>query len=139
MTKKELIDALIGKKFLINGKECFMQGMTGTSKQVWVVKNSWWKENVIAANRLTNAELPFYNLYTEVLEKHFNEDEVPYEDAKKIASELVAYLNEVSQIVDFFNKPDEIRRLKRKINDLILQTDHSDPVSYTHLTLPTKA
>ncbi len=75
---------------------------------------------------LTNAELPFYNLYTEVLEKHFDEDQVPYEDAKKIASELVAYLNEVSQIVDFFNKPDEIRRLKRKINDLILQTDHSD-------------
>ena len=38
----------------------------------------------------------------------------------------MAYLNEVSQIVDFFNKPDEIRRLKRKINDLILQTDHTD-------------
>jgi len=57
MTKDELIDALIGKKFLINGKECFMQEMSGTSKQVWVVKNSWWKETVIAANRLTKAEL----------------------------------------------------------------------------------
>ncbi len=83
---------------------------------------------------LTNAELPFYNLYTEVLEKHFNEDEVPYEDAKKIASELVAYLNEVSQIVDFFNKPDEIRRLKRKINDLILQTDHSEQDLINNIT-----
>ncbi len=83
---------------------------------------------------LTNAELPFYNLYTEVLEKHFDEDKVPYEDAKKIASELVAYLNEVSQIVDFFNKPDEVRRLKRKINDLILQTDHSDPDLINNIT-----
>jgi len=83
---------------------------------------------------LTNAELPFYNLYTEVLEKHFDEDKVPYEDAKKVASELVAYLNEVSQIVDFFNKPDEIRRLKRKINDLILQTDHSDPDLINNIT-----
>ena len=53
---------------------------------------------------------------------------------KKIASELVAYLNEVSQIVDFFNKPDEIRRLKRKINDLILQTDHSDPDLINNIT-----
>jgi len=83
---------------------------------------------------LTNAELPFYNLYTEVLEKHFDEDQVPYEDAKKIASELVAYLNEVSQIVDFFNKPDEIKRLKRKINDLILQTDHSDQDLINNIT-----
>ena len=33
---------------------------------------------------LTNAELPFYNLYTEVLEKHFDEDQVPYDDAKKL-------------------------------------------------------
>ena len=64
----------------------------------------------------------------------FDEDNVPYEDAKKIASELVAYLNEVSQIVDFFNKPDEIRRLKRKINDLILQTDHSDQDLINNIT-----
>ncbi len=56
------------------------------------------------------------------------------EDAKKIASELVAYLNEVSQIVDFFNKPDEIRRLKRKINDLILQTDHTDQELVNNIT-----
>jgi type I restriction enzyme R subunit len=83
---------------------------------------------------LTNAEVPFYNLYTEVLEKHFEEDEVPYDEAKKIASELVEYLNEVSQIVDFFNKPDEIRRLKRKINDLILQTDHTDKELINNIT-----
>ena len=48
--------------------------------------------------------------------------------------ELVAYLNEVSQIVDFFNKPDEIRRLKRKINDLILQIDHSDQDLINNIT-----
>ena len=47
---------------------------------------------------------------------------------------MVAYLNEVSQIVDFFNKPDEIRRLKRKINDLILQTDHSDQDLINNIT-----
>ena len=52
---------------------------------------------------------------------------------KKIASELM-YLNEVSQIVDFFNKPDEIRRLKRKINDLILQSDHSDQDLINNIT-----
>jgi type I restriction enzyme R subunit len=46
----------------------------------------------------------------------------------------VAYLNEVSQIVDFFNKPDEIRRLKRKINDLILQTDHTDQELVNNIT-----
>ncbi len=57
MTKDELIDALIGKKFLINGKECFMREPKSISKQVWVVRNSWWKEHVIAAQRLTKAEL----------------------------------------------------------------------------------
>ena len=46
----------------------------------------------------------------------------------------MAYLNEVSQIVDFFNKPDEIRRLKRKINDLILQTDHTDTELINNIT-----
>ena len=46
----------------------------------------------------------------------------------------MAYLNEVSQIVDFFNKPDEIRRLKRKINDLILQTDHTDQELVNNIT-----
>ena len=46
----------------------------------------------------------------------------------------MAYLNELSQIVDFFNKPDEIRRLKRKINDLILQTDHTDQELVNNIT-----
>ena len=73
-------------------------------------------------------------MFLVLLEKHFEEDEVPYDEAKKIASELVAYLNEVSQIVDFFNKPDEIRRLKRKINDLILQTDHTDKELINNIT-----
>ena len=38
------------------------------------------------------------------------------------------------EIVDFFNKPDEIKRLKRKINDLILQTDHSDQDLINNIT-----
>ena len=47
---------------------------------------------------------------------------------------MSTYHLEVSQIVDFFNKPDEIRRLKRKINDLILQTDHSDQDLINNIT-----
>lgn len=103
------------------------------AKQLLLLKEECMNEPT-PPEGLTNAELPFYNIYIEVLEKHFEEDEVPYEDAKKIASELVAYLNEVSQIVDFFDKPDEIRRLKRKINDLILQTDHSDQDLINNIT-----
>lgn len=57
MTKNELIQALLGRKFRINGKECIMKQMSGSSSQVWIIKNSWWKETVINANRLTKEEL----------------------------------------------------------------------------------
>ena len=56
-----------------------------------------------------------------MLEEHFDEDKVPYDEAKNIASELVSYLNEVSQIVDFFNKWDEQKRVRRDIKRALLE------------------
>ena len=68
------------------------------------------------------------------MEKKLDEDVNHHEDAKKIALEIVSYLNEVSQIVDFFNKPDEIKRLKRKISDLTLEFDFLDAKATTTIT-----
>ena len=35
-------------------------------------------------------------------------------------------MNEASQIVDFFNKPDEIRRLKREIKNTLMEMPHAN-------------
>ena len=88
----------------------------------------------ITPEGLTSSEVPFYNICINIMEQKLDEDVNHHEDAKKIALEIVSYLNEVSQIVDFFNKPDEIKRLKRKISDLTLEFDFLDAEATTTIT-----
>ena len=74
---------------------------------------------------ITSAELPFYNLYTEVMVSHADEDNA-HKEAKKFSIKIIKFLNEASQIVDFFNKPDEIRRLKREIKNTLMEMPHAN-------------
>jgi len=74
---------------------------------------------------ITSAERPFYNLCIEVMLSHADEDNA-HKEAKKFSIKIIKFLNEASQIVDFFNKPDEIRRLKREIKNTLMEMPHAN-------------
>jgi len=69
---------------------------------------------------ITTAELPFYNLLIETI-KDDTDNKNSHDLAKKFSKEIISFLNEASQIVDFFKKPDEIRRLKREIKNSLIE------------------
>ena len=56
---------------------------------------------------------------------HADEDNA-HKEAKKFSIKIIQFLNEASQIVDFFNKPDEIRRLKREIKNTLMEMPHAN-------------
>jgi len=72
---------------------------------------------------ITSAELPFYNLYIETMAND-SDEENSHELAKNFSTKIINFLNEASQIVDFFNKPDEVRRLKREIKNILIEMPH---------------
>jgi type I restriction enzyme R subunit len=72
---------------------------------------------------ITSAELPFYNLYIETMASD-SDEENSHELAKNFSTKIINFLNEASQIVDFFNKPDEVRRLKREIKNILIEMPH---------------
>ncbi len=74
---------------------------------------------------ITSAELPFYNLYIETMANDSNEEN-SHELAKKFSIKIVRFLNEASQIVGFFDKSDEIRRLKREIKNTLMEMPHAN-------------
>ena len=74
---------------------------------------------------ITSAERPFYNLCIEVMLNHADEDNA-HQEAKKFSIKIIKFLNEASQIVDFFNKSDEIRRLKREIKNTLMEMPHAN-------------
>ena len=74
---------------------------------------------------ITSAERPFYNLCIEVMLNHADEDNA-HQEAKKFSIKIVRFLNEASQIVGFFDKSDEIRRLKREIKNTLMEMPHAN-------------
>ncbi|MFL0808619.1 MAG: type I restriction endonuclease subunit R [Oceanobacter sp.] len=86
---------------------------------------------------LTETELAFYNiLMAEVLTVKRTEakgdaldgflQESAHEEVKATTQALVAMFDEATQIVDFFNKPDEVKRMKKAIKRAVLDTSFGE-------------
>jgi type I restriction enzyme R subunit len=78
---------------------------------------------------LSETEFAFYNiLLAEVTRIHdgYVIDEALHDQIKSTTQALVQVLDEATQIVDFFNKEDEIKRMKKKIKRVILDQPFGD-------------
>lgn len=78
---------------------------------------------------LTDTELAFYNiLMAEVARLNGDEtlSETAHDEIKTTSQSLVNMFNEATKIVDFFAKPDEVKRMKRDIKRAILAGSFSD-------------
>lgn len=72
---------------------------------------------------LSETEFAFYNILMAEVTNHAGEEtvsEVVHQEIKTATRELVASFDEATQIVDFFNKPDEIKRMKKAIKRTVL-------------------
>tara|TARA_B110000967_G_C18593081_1_gene415444 strand:- start:362 stop:718 length:357 start_codon:yes stop_codon:yes gene_type:complete len=87
---------------------------------------------------LSQTELSFYNILISEIGDEKNTDAATIQKAKVLVGSLVELLDEASQIVDFFNKWDEQKRMKKNIKHLIIENfDESlvDQVSSRFLDL----
>ena len=87
---------------------------------------------------LSDTELAFYNILiaevgrltqtspTQDSQEIQVQDEEPHQAIIEATKSLVNILNEATQIVDFFNKPDEIKRMKKTIKRTILDSTFGD-------------
>jgi type I restriction enzyme R subunit len=79
---------------------------------------------------LSETEFAFHNiLAAEITRLTSNEalDESTHDEVIQVTQDLVTMLDEATAIVDFFNKQDEIRRVKQRIKRRILETSFDDP------------
>jgi type I restriction enzyme R subunit len=79
---------------------------------------------------LSETEFAFHNiLAAEITRLTGNEaiDESTHDEVVQVTQDLVTMLEEATAIVDFFNKQDEIRRVKQRIKRRILETSFDDP------------
>lgn len=78
---------------------------------------------------LTETEFAFYNTLMAEVQRHTGEDEMcdgVHDEIKATTQALVTVFEEATDIVDFFSKPDEIRRMKRNIKRAILECSFED-------------
>lgn len=78
---------------------------------------------------LSDTELAFYNILMAEVVHHSGDEtvsEAVHDEIKATSQSLVGMFEEATQIVDFFDKPDEVRRMKRAIKRAILQSSFSD-------------
>lgn len=78
---------------------------------------------------LTDTELAFYHILMAEVARHQGDEiisEAQHEEVKATSQHLVAVFDEATQIVDFFAKPDEIRRMKREIKRALLTRSFND-------------
>ena len=78
---------------------------------------------------LTETELAFYNiLNVEIIRISGNEsiDEATDDEVIQVVKDLVGMLNGATAIVNFFDKHDEIKSVKRNIKRRILDTSFDD-------------
>lgn len=78
---------------------------------------------------LTETELAFYNiLMAEVMQLGDGDvlDEAVHEEIKATTRALVEMFDEATQIVDFFKKDEEIKRMKKAIKRAILDCSFAD-------------
>ncbi|MGF1690086.1 type I restriction endonuclease subunit R [Photobacterium kagoshimensis] len=78
---------------------------------------------------LTETEFAFYNILiaevTNVIDGDVIEEAV-HEAIKTTTQTLVAMLDEATQIIDFFNKTDEVKRMKKEIKRAVLDQPFGD-------------
>jgi type I restriction enzyme R subunit len=77
---------------------------------------------------LSETEFAFYNiLMSEVVELkgELLEDAI-HTEIKVTTQALVAMFDEATQIVDFFNEADEVKRIKKEIKRAVLDTSFGD-------------
>ena len=83
---------------------------------------------------LTETEFAFYNILMAEVTGHSDDgvvtDEV-HEDIKATSQSLVQTFDEATQIVDFFAKPDEVKRMKKEIKRAILDCSYGDKAIVT--------
>jgi type I restriction enzyme R subunit len=77
---------------------------------------------------LSETEFSFYNiLMAEVSAIKGDVLEIDVEDEIKATTQaLVGIFDEATQVVDFFNKPDEVKRMKKEIKRAVLDTSFGD-------------
>ena len=81
-------------------------------------------KNVADDLGLTETELAFYNILMAEVTKAKGDvlEDAAHEEIKATTQALVAMFDEATQIVDFFNKPDEMKRMKKEIKRAVLDT-----------------
>jgi len=73
---------------------------------------------------LSDTEFAFYNILVAEVANLQDSDvigEVMHNEIKTITKTLVAMFDEATEIVDFFKKPEEIKRMKKEIKRAILE------------------
>ncbi|EGG98230.1 Type I restriction-modification system2C restriction subunit R [gamma proteobacterium IMCC2047] len=78
---------------------------------------------------LSETEFAFYNILMAEVTLHAGEDAVSesvHDEIKTTSQDLVGMFDEATQIVDFFNKPDEIKRMKKAVKRAILDCSFGD-------------
>lgn len=77
---------------------------------------------------LSETEFAFYNiLMAEVTQAKGDVlDDSAHDEIKSTTQALVAMFDEATQIVDFFNKPDEVKRMKKEIKRAVLDTSFGE-------------
>lgn len=72
---------------------------------------------------LSETEFAFYNILMAEVTSHAGEDaisEAIHDEIKATSQDLVGMFDEATQIVDFFSKPDEVKRMKKEIKRAVL-------------------
>ncbi len=83
---------------------------------------------------LSETEFPFYNILMAEVTRHAGEDtvsEAVHDEIKGASQGLVAMFDEATQIVDFFHKPDEVKRMKKAIKRAILDSSFANKALVT--------
>ncbi len=78
---------------------------------------------------LTDTELAFYNILMAEVANYTRDEtisEAVHDEIKATSQSLVSMFDEATQIVDFFAKPDEVKRMKKEIKRAILECSYSD-------------
>lgn len=78
---------------------------------------------------LNETEFAFYNILMAEVTNHASEDAVSdavHDEIKSTTQDLVEMFNEATQIVDFFHKPDQVKRMKKEIKRAILDCSFGD-------------
>lgn len=78
---------------------------------------------------LSDTELAFYHILMAEVVRHSGDEtvsEAVHDEIKATSQSLVGMFEEATKIVDFFAKPDEVRRMKRAIKRAILLCSFSD-------------